>query len=666
MTSTSAARTDDADPSAAPKRHGGASVIVGFAPWIVYWILSGNTKISTAVLVALALSVLNNANQYRRDHALIALEAGTTVWFAVALVLSYTVSDEWLLRWMSPLSNGAFFAVMLTTALIKKPFTVQYAKQTTPPEIWDTPGFMYVNWALTWVWIAATGLMTVISMVPSLVDSNASLTSDDPLNIACYWVLPYGLLGLCVIFTARFPDWFGAAFDDADPAREPAPAAAIPVAGGADRSRDADLVLTVEPRVTLLDEVPTVRVVGAHPGDPVVVRTTTVDLAGHTWQAQATFTAGADGAVDTSSAAPDSGSYTGVDGAGLLWSMAFATPGATPDIFVPGWGPSGTMVEASSVGRSVSATLVRRALPAGASVREVDAPGVVGRLFLPAGDGPFPGVVLLGGSEGGIDSMSTDAALLAAHGRAALVVGLFGAEGLEPELTAVPLERIQAGAQWLAAQGAVSADQLGAIGISRGAEALLAAAAHLDLPFTGIIAVSPSSVIWPGMDESGSLPDTSAWTLAGAPLPFVPVDQTPIMADMARQALHARGRQHMSHPPVMHLTRSYGASLDEAGSDVLDRARIPVERIDGRILLIAGDDDQVWPSLRMATDLAAHRGEVGANDRVLSLAGCGHLVRLGILPTDISWTTGIALGGSASAIAVGQRQVTEAVLSWLP
>ncbi len=653
--------------TAAPRKHGGASIIVGFLPWIVYWILAGNTAISTAVLVALVLSVISNVNEYRRDHQLIALEAGTTVWFALALVLSYTVSDAWLLRWMSPLSNFAFFAVMLSTAVIRKPFTVQYAKQTTPPELWDTPGFMYVNWTLTWVWIGSTALMTVVSLVPSIVDSQASLTSTDPLNLACYWVVPYGLLGLTVLFTARFPDWFGAAFDEVDAATEPAPAAPIPVDGGGDGHADDDgLTIAVDPHETLLDEVPAMVVSGASPGGAVKVTATAVDLVGHTWRSEAVFTADASGGVDVATAAAGAGTYTGVDPAGLVWSMAFATPGATPDIFVPSPGPLGVSVEASAGGRTVSTVLVRSGLPPDASMREVHDDGVVGRLFLPASDGPVPGVVLIGGSEGGVDAMATDAALLAAHGRAALVLGLFGAPGLDEALSTIPLERVQAGVQWLARHPAVDAGRLGAVAISRGAEALLSAAAHLDLPLADLVAISPSSVVWPAETEAGASPDTSAWTLGGDQLAFVPVDQDPIMRDMGRQALRARGRAHRHRPPVMHLARSYQVSLEEGAPETLAAARIPVERIGGRLLLVVGGDDQVWPSGRMASELEAQRGAAGGRDERLDLDGCGHLVRLGIFPTDVAWTGGIALGGTTAGVAAGQRRATDAVLAWLP
>jgi hypothetical protein len=66
---------------------------------------------------------------------------------------------------------------------------------------------------------------------------------------------------------------------------------------------------------------------------------------------------------------------------------------------------------------------VRRTAAADLPVRDVRTDDVVGGLFVPAGDGPFPGVALFGGSEGDIDSQYPDAALLASHDFVALAVG---------------------------------------------------------------------------------------------------------------------------------------------------------------------------------------------------------------------------------------------------
>src|SRR5262249_35353605 len=85
-----------------------------------------------------------------------------------------------------------------------------------------------------------------------------------------------------------------------------------------------------------------------------------------------------------------------------------------------------------------SAKLVR--LSASEGVRSVDVRegGLIAQLMLPArgANHDVPGIILLGGSEGGLDDAG--AALFASHGYAALAMAYFGREGISPELVEIP------------------------------------------------------------------------------------------------------------------------------------------------------------------------------------------------------------------------------------
>ena len=179
-----------------------------------------------------------------------------------------------------------------------------------------------------------------------------------------------------------------------------------------------------------------------------------------------------------------------------------------------------TVVVAEASGKRSHGTLVRRALAPDVDVQEVRAPGVIGRLFLPASAAPTPGVVLFPGSEGGLDSQSSNAALLASHGCAALVAATFAGDGppydgLPAQLERVPLERFTDAVRWLAGHEHVDAARVSAMAISRGSEGLLAAASRADdLPLQSIVAVSPSSATGSGSVSRdrfrGSQPGRSA------------------------------------------------------------------------------------------------------------------------------------------------------------
>ncbi len=638
--------------------------VVGFLPWIVYWILVGNASFVVAVSVALALAVAVNIVALARRTPLMVLEVGSAVSFAVFLVLALTLPDTTLERWIQPLGNFGLFAVVVVSVLIGRPFTEQYARQSTPPELWDEPGFVYVCRLLAWVWVGVMAFMTAVAAIPPLVDGSATVRDDsDALSVACYWVLPFVALGLGMLFTTKFPDWFGEAAGG--PGQEGTPVPALPVDRATDRRRSGTEAVHLTPDDALADELVTVRVTGFAPGAAVEVGAETVDVAGHRWRSAATFTAAADGVVDLGTDAPTGGDWTGVDPTGPLWAMRFASDDATPDIFLPSTEPAATVITASGGGASLRATLVRRTATPDVVVQEVRAPGVVGRLFAPEGGTGLPGVVLFPGSEGGLDSQGANAALLASHGCAALVAATFAGDGpalddLEPLLARIPLERFADAIRWLAAQPQVDAHRVSAMAISRGAEGLLAAASRIpDLPLRLVVGVSPSSLTWVGLGPEGSLPGTPAWTLDGEDLPAVETDDAALFAAMARQAVVRRGNARRHGPAVLHMAVAYGPRLDEP--DATGAAAIRAEDIGAPLLLVAGGGDEMWPSGEMARRLLARRDR--ADDVLQDHPGAGHLIRLGCWPTTVTSVGGIALGGDAPGLARAQDRMTAAVVA---
>lgn len=241
------------------------------------------------------------------------------------------------------------------------------------------------------------------------------------------------------------------------------------------------------------------------------------------------------------------------------------------------------------------------------------------------------GVLVLSGSSGRIDE--DRARLFAAHGATALAARWFGGKGQQPGPFEVPLEVFVEALDLLAPQ----CDRLAVCGLSFGAEAALLTAAH-DSRVAATVALAPSSVVWAGVDAGVSpARQTSHWTRAGSALPFVPfVDDW---------------RPDQDPPAFVDL---YRASL-QAFPDRVAEAAIPVERIAGPVVLIAGGDDQVWPSEQFARDCAARRSAHGMDTTVITHPEAGHRVRLPGEPT-VTAGSPMARGGTSSADAeCGER-----------
>src|ERR1700758_5819113 len=113
----------------------------GLMPWIVYWVLVGNVPFTTAVLVALAIAVLSFVIGRVKGTPGRPLEIGAIGTFLVLTVLTFTLSESFMERWIQPLSNAGILLVALTGVLIGKPFVREFAEVDQPPEVIESELF---------------------------------------------------------------------------------------------------------------------------------------------------------------------------------------------------------------------------------------------------------------------------------------------------------------------------------------------------------------------------------------------------------------------------------------------------------------------------------------------------------------------------------------------
>ncbi|MCA8889657.1 MAG: dienelactone hydrolase family protein, partial [Parvularculaceae bacterium] len=235
--------------------------------------------------------------------------------------------------------------------------------------------------------------------------------------------------------------------------------------------------------------------------------------------------------------------------------------------------------------------------------------GLIANYYAPQGEGRHPGVLLLGGSEGGIgEGVVRIAKALVDEGYAVIVPSYFGAPGQNRRLEFVPIETFDKALGVLASRPEVDGARLGVVGGSKGAEAaLIVATRHKELK--AVVAAMPTSVVWQGIDWNflKMMFDApgSSWSLAGEPVPYLSV-----------------GRPEK--------WRGVIADVYIAGLQALDdhqQAIIPVESITAPILLICGEQDTLWPSCMMADQVRARAMErAGPPVTILRYEGAGHAV----------------------------------------
>ena len=370
--------------------------------------------------------------------------------------------------------------------------------------------------------------------------------------------------------------------------------------------------IEVTPAAGLADRARTIVVSGLRPHDLVAVSARSV-FPGSVWSAAASFRADRRGVVDLASSAPLSGSYRGASAMGLFWSEHWArglryrvSPFSGP------WYRTTTRLTVTARGtRLATASVTQTLLAPGVQLREerLSRNGFGGIYFAPkAHANRRPAVVVWGGSEGGIETGASWAALLASHGFPALALAYFREPGLPSHLSNIPLEYFVRAIRWLGVQAGVDAARLWLMAVSRGSEAELLVASHWPGLVHGLVAASPSAFVYPGL---GCLLPYSchAWTLAGRPLPAAHV---------------GFGTATYEHDGAISELSAFRAGLADKAAD--RGARIPIGRFRGPVCLISGGNDQLWPSNYYADQIMAELRQDPAAHVHLNYPHAGHLV----------------------------------------
>jgi len=408
----------------------------------------------------------------------------------------------------------------------------------------------------------------------------------------------------------------------------------------------------VFPKQPLMDEGLKIRLSGLPPGTTVTIKAK-MRLAGYSWRSSASFTVNKNSIVDLSKQSPINGDYKGIDAMGLFWSMNL---GAQTESISSGdiknLAPVVTNLTAEIEGQIVAGKKITRLWTTpDVRINEIRENGLVGRIFEPAKKEKHPGILVLSGSEGGINNWN--AAVLASRGYTVFALAYFKADGLPDELVNIPLEYLKKGIDWMRARKSVDGNRIGVMGASKGGELSLLLASMFPEIKT-VVAYASGNLVAVGIDKEHSGKQVASWTYQGQPLPFARCKATPEF--IAQFRTNAPFRLRLLTEPCL------------SDQEAIKGAVIPVEKINGAVLLITGGDDQMGPSSRSAEMII---GKLKKNKHPypyqhLSYEMAGHGIYGFYIPTTESTRAGhLALGGTPEANARAQADSWRKVLIFL-
>ena len=185
--------------------------VLGFLPWIAFSFVSTRLAangVAWSALVAVAMTAVALTLARRRNGPVI-LNAVSLVLFAGIAAVGFAGGpgvDDWLYAWGRPLVGVALGGYVLATSAVR-PFTAEYARQSTPREYWGTPTFRSINRVISAAWGAGLVCIGVAGVLVGLIDDHATTRSSDHLaDLVLNWVVPIVVIWGLVEFTGAYPD----------------------------------------------------------------------------------------------------------------------------------------------------------------------------------------------------------------------------------------------------------------------------------------------------------------------------------------------------------------------------------------------------------------------------------------------------------------------------
>jgi len=140
--------------------------LLAFAPFIVFALaarlLGGTAGLIAAAVVSVGLLVRDLVGSGRAPKV---LEIGAAVLFAGLALFAVLAGPAWSIMDVRLRVDAGLLLIVLVSLAIRRPFTLQYARETVPREYWDRPAFIRTNAIITAAWALAFAVMVAADLV---------------------------------------------------------------------------------------------------------------------------------------------------------------------------------------------------------------------------------------------------------------------------------------------------------------------------------------------------------------------------------------------------------------------------------------------------------------------------------------------------------------------
>jgi hypothetical protein len=195
------------------------TIFLILAPYGVFAFLmlvaSATVSLFTAAAICLAVITFDVA----RGRSVKILGTGSVIVFAVVGLYVGLVNPATGTPAVKFAVDTGIFLISLLSIVIRRPFTLQYAREAVDAETAQLPGFLHANYLITWAWTGAALLMMI---------GNIALLYVPSLPLWSGLLIAFAARNSAVYFTKWYPQYCKAKHGTV-PAKQALPGAAVPV-----------------------------------------------------------------------------------------------------------------------------------------------------------------------------------------------------------------------------------------------------------------------------------------------------------------------------------------------------------------------------------------------------------------------------------------------------
>jgi hypothetical protein len=171
------------------------NLLLGFAPFLLFAVLMQLSP-SLALWVAFAAAFALGIRSFLESRILKTLDWGSVALFGLLAVFAEFIPPNVTLSTVRLAVDGGLLIIVVVSLVLREPFTLQYAREQAPRELWSSAPFIRTNYVVTIVWAAAFAIMTA-------ADAAATFTAQLPLAEAV--MLGLAALAGALTFTYQYP-----------------------------------------------------------------------------------------------------------------------------------------------------------------------------------------------------------------------------------------------------------------------------------------------------------------------------------------------------------------------------------------------------------------------------------------------------------------------------